>query len=134
MPTFSTASRRQLATCDPKLQRVLEEAIQFYDFTIIEGHRGKEAQNAAYAKGTSKVRFPHGKHNSLPSRAVDLAPYPIDWSNNQKALERFVYLAGVVMCCARRLQIPLRWGGDWDRDDDTRDEGSFRDYPHFELV
>lgn len=88
----------------------------------------------AYAKGASKVRYPNGKHNKAPSLAVDIAPYPIDWSNNAKALERFVYVAGFVMCTARRLGVKVRWGGDWSPDDDMRNEGSFRDYPHFELA
>lgn len=134
MPRFSRASELQLATLHPDLQKVLREAIQYIDFTVVEGHRGKRAQDEAYAKGLSKVRWPNGHHNSMPSRAVDLAPYPIDWSESPKALERFVYLAGFIMCTARRMGIPLRWGGNWMGRDDMRLEGSFRDRPHFELM
>lgn len=134
MPSFSAASRKQLATLHPDLQKVLNEAIRYIDFSVVEGHRGKAAQDAAYAKGLSKLPWPRGQHNANPSRAVDLAPYPIDWSDQPKAVERFVYLAGFVMCTARRLGIPLRWGGDWTRNDDMRDEGAFRDRPHFELA
>lgn len=134
MPKFSKLSEERLATCHPELQRVMREAIRYVDFSVIEGHRGKAAQDAAYAKGNSKVRYPNGKHNKAPSLAVDIAPYPIDWSNNAKALERFVYVAGFVMCSARRLGVKVRWGGDWSPDDDMRNEGTFRDYPHFELI
>lgn len=134
MPKFGRSSEAQLATCHPDLQRVLRLAIQHFDFAVVEGHRGKQAQDRAYAKGLSKVRWPHGNHNRTPSTAVDLAPYPIDWSNESKAIERFVFLAGVVTTCAEQLGIPLRWGGDWNDNEDMRDEGRFRDYPHFELT
>ena len=133
MPILSQKSLAQLATCHPDLQRVVREAIKYFDFTVIEGHRGKDAQEAAYAKGLTKVRWPNGKHNQTPSLAVDIAPYPIDWSESKKAHERFVYMAGIVMATAARMGVRLRWGGDWNQNQDMRDEG-FRDYPHFELV
>ena len=43
-------------------------------------------------------------------------------------------LAGFILCIAAQKGIKLRWGGDWDNDFDTRDEGRFRDLPHFELL
>jgi peptidoglycan L-alanyl-D-glutamate endopeptidase CwlK len=134
MPAFGPESRRQLATCHPDLQRVMLEAIKVFDFSIVEGHRGKEKQDRAFANGASKVQWPDGKHNAIPSRAVDCAPFPIDWSDRPKAIERFVYMAGVIMATADRLGVSLRWGGDWNRNEDMRDEGPFRDYPHFELT
>jgi hypothetical protein len=112
----------------------MNDAITHFDFTIIEGHRGKAAQDAAFANGVSKVQWPHGKHNATPSLACDCAPFPIEWRDRPKALERFVYMAGVIMTCAEKLGVALRWGGDWNRNEDMRDEGPFRDYPHFELV
>lgn len=133
MPRFSRASRAQLDTCDSRLQRVMEEVIQIYDFTVVQGHRSLAEQMRYYQLGTSRVR--KGKHNAHPSLAVDIAPYPIDWSNDEDAIRRFVYLAGHVMATAARMGIPLRWGGDWDRDQDIRDEkGKLRDWGHFELV
>lgn len=133
MPAFGAESLRQLSTCDPRLQAVLNEAVKYFDFTIVEGHRGEAAQNAAFAKGASKLPWPKGNHNHLPSRAADIAPYPIDWSDKSKALERFVFMQGVVWACAQRLGVPVRLGIDWNRNLDMRDEGSFRDYPHVEL-
>ena len=133
MPAFGNESLIKLGTCHPDLQRVMHETIKHFDFQIIEGHRGEEAQNTAFKTGKSKLQYPHGNHNATPSNAVDIAPYPVDWSDNPKAIERFVYLAGHVMCCAQNLGIKLRWGGDWTRDQDTRNEKSFRDYPHFEI-
>jgi peptidoglycan LD-endopeptidase CwlK len=133
VPTFSARSRDQLATCDQRLQVILNEAIKLVDFSVIEGHRGEEAQNKAFDKGLSKVRWPNGKHNSFPSRAVDIAPYPIDWSERAAALARFAFISGVIHTIAARLGIAIRFGWDWNRNLDPRDE-SFLDWPHVELV
>lgn len=138
MPAFSKSSLDQLATCDKRLQDVMNKVIIAFDFTVLEGFRGEEAQNRAYARGLSKVRWPNGKHNSSPSKAVDIAPYPIDWGDGETpekadaARQRFCYLAGWVMATAAQMGISLRWGGDWDGDRDTRDE-RFRDLGHFEI-
>ncbi len=135
MPTFGAASKEELATLHPDLQLVLEDAIQYFDFSIVEGHRGEAAQNKAFQTGKSKLPWPKGNHNKTPSTAADCAPYPIDWSDEADAVRRFCYMAGFIMASARRLGIPLRWGADWDKDDDLRDEkGKLRDFPHFELM
>ena len=120
MPRFSRRSMAKLMTCHPSLREVLLEAIKVYDFSVLCGHRGKEDQNRAVAEGNSRLSWPNSKHNSDPSMAVDLAPYPIDWDD----LERFYYLATVVLAVACRKQIPLVWGGHW----------KMKDHPHFELV
>lgn len=138
MPKYSQSSLDQLGTCDPRLQKVFGVVIGYFDLTILEGHRGEEAQNRAYAKGLSKLPWPLGKHNSTPSKAVDVAPYPIDWGDGkdvakaEAARQRFCYLAGFVMMVAIQQGVKLRWGGDWDGDRDTRDE-KFRDLGHFEI-
>jgi hypothetical protein len=128
MPKFSLRSLKRLATCDPRLQMVAKAAIAHIDFTVLCGHRGEEEQNDAFERGTSKLRFPNSKHNAFPALAMDLAPYPIDWND----LDRFKALAMVVMDEAKHLGVKLRWGADWDRDGDWRDE-KFRDWPHFEI-
>lgn len=132
MPEFGESSDQQLATLHPKLQVLLSEAIKYYDFTVLEGFRGEEKQNLAFAQGKSKVRWPEGKHNKQPSEAVDLAPYPIDWDSKVSSLMRFGILAGVIKTCAEKLGIKVRWGGDWNRNFDPRDE-TFHDWGHFEL-
>jgi peptidoglycan L-alanyl-D-glutamate endopeptidase CwlK len=138
MPRFSNASKAALATCHSDLILVCNEAIKHYDFKVLEGHRGKEAQNRYVQQGLSKVRWPNGKHNILPSLAVDLAPYPIDWGNNVKSISRFAYLAGVMDVVSTQLLAEgkithrLRWGGDWNMNEDPRDE-KFMDWGHFEL-
>lgn len=132
MPRFSVASELQLNTCHSDLQRVIRRAIQYYDFAVIEGHRGKAAQNAAYAKGTSQLPWPKGRHNTLPSNAVDLAPWPLDWSEGEKPHLRFAMMMGVVLVCAQQMGVKVRFGMDWNRNLDPRDE-SFLDYGHVEL-
>lgn len=132
MPTFGSASEAQLATCDPRLQRLAREAIKYFDFTVVEGHRGEAAQEAAFAKGLTQLHYPHGNHNAIPSRAMDCAPYPIDWSDKTTALARFACMGGVLLVCAKQLGIRIRFGWDWNRNLDPRDE-SFLDWPHVEL-
>ena len=97
-------------------------------FKFLEGHRDEYRQNKLYEEGKTKVRFPMGRHNSNPSRAVDVTPYPIDWEDR----ERQTLFAGFVLGIARSMGIKLRWGGDWDQDFQVVDN-RFDDFPHFEL-
>lgn len=129
MPSFSQVSKDRLATCHPKLQALLNEAIKHYDFTVLCGHRGKDEQDAAYNSGRSKVRWPDSKHNRTPSLAVDVAPYPVDWSD----LDRFRRLAWFLKGLGLGLGADLRLGADWDGDNDITDQ-TFHDLPHVELI
>jgi len=128
MPRFSTKSRSKLHTCDERLVDLFNEVVKGFDCTILEGHRGKKAQNEAFNKGNSKVKFPNGKHNQSPSVAVDVAPYPIDWSDR----DRFHYFSGYVLGIASQMGLKIRWGGDWDMDTKTKDN-KFDDLVHFEI-
>ena len=92
MPRFGKTSKKRLATCDDGLQNLFYEVVRHFDCSVIIGHRGERDQNKAFDEGKSKVRYPKGKHNSNPSTAVDVAPYPIDWEDR----ERFIYFAGFV--------------------------------------
>lgn len=129
MPTLSKLSEQRLATCDPRLQALLREAIKHVDFTVICGYRNQDDQNDAFRTGRSKVRYPDSKHNTLPSSAVDIAPYPVDW----KDTARFARLAGYLERIAHEQGIRIRWGGDFDQDGATADE-RFIDMPHIEIV
>ena len=128
MPTFSAVSKLRLGTVHPDLQRVCLRAVETVPFSVVCGHRGQEAQDRAFAEGKSKLRWPHGEHNQTPSRAVDLAPIPLDWSNRAA----FVDMARHVLTVAADLAVSMRWGGDWNRNGRTDDE-QFVDLPHFEL-
>ncbi len=129
MPNFSDKSLAKLATSDPRLQRVFHEVVRNFDCTILEGHRNRERQNQMVEEGKSQVRWPDGKHNTVPSMAVDVCPYPIVWDDR----ERQTLFAGYVLATAQAMGVNLRWGGDWDRDTEVRDN-SFDDLVHFEVV
>ena len=128
MPRFGRKSKKELASCDPQLQKVFNEVIKHVDCSVLEGQRGKERQNKFYDEGKSKVRYPDGRHNANPSLAVDVTPYPVDWEDR----ERQTLFAGFVIGIALGLGVRLRWGGDWDGDFQVADN-RFDDFPHFEL-
>ena len=128
MPRFGRKSKERLATCDERLQEVFNEVIQFVDCSVLEGHRSQERQDKLYDEGKTKVKYPRGRHNSMPSRAVDVTPYPVDWADR----ERQTLFAGFVIGVARAKGIKLRWGGDWDMDFQVMDN-RFDDFPHFEI-
>lgn len=136
MPKYSKASLDKLGTCHSSLQMLFHNVIEIIDCTILCGHRGKAEQNLAYDLGKSRCKWPESKHNDFFSLAVDVAPYygeepHIRWS--PQSLYRWYYFGGIVVAEAARLKIPIRWGGDWDRDTYVRDQ-SFNDLPHFELL
>jgi hypothetical protein len=128
MPVFGAQSEKHLAACHPDLQRVLREAIKYIDFSVTCGFRNQADQDRAFAEGKSKVKWPNGEHNQSPSRAVDVAPYPLNWND----AEAFTLLAGVIYGIACMMGIKLRIGADWDGDFNTL-EHSFKDRPHIEL-
>jgi len=129
MPKFGRKSKEILSTCDERLQEILNEVIKYYDFSVLSGYRNANEQNEIFRKGYSKKQYPDSKHNSSPSIAVDVAPYPINWKDTR----RFDILAGYIMMCAESREINLRWGGDWDMDKDVLDQ-TFNDIGHMELL
>ncbi len=129
MPSFSDKSISKLGTCDARLQRVFHEVVRNFDCTVLEGHRNKERQNRLVEEGKSQVLWPDGKHNTVPSMAVDVTPYPVVWDDR----ERQTLFAGYVLATAKAMGVDLRWGGDWDLDTEVRDN-TFDDLVHFEIV
>lgn len=132
MPHLGSASLAARATCHPWLQILIDDAIQLVDFSVLVGHRGQKDQHDAFLAGNSKLDWPNSKHNATPSQAFDFAPYPQDWSDKAPALARFTFVAGVIHGCARRRGIRIRFGWDWNRNLDPRDE-TFLDWGHVEL-
>lgn len=128
MPKFGFRSRTHLETCHHRLQHLFNRVILDYDCAILCGNRNEADQNAAFAAGKSQLRFPDSRHNSSPSSAVDVAPWPIDWND----IGRFRFFGGFVVGIAAMQGIEIRWGGDWDRDPNT--PNNFNDLLHFELV
>ena len=129
MPAFSNRSRGILRICDPRLQVLFERVVLTFDCTVVSGYRDQAEQNSLFHRGLSKLKWPHSKHNRDPSLAVDVYPYPIDWQDR----DRFHYFAGFVMSIAEVLEYNLRWGGDWNKDWQVRDN-VFDDLGHFELI
>ena len=128
MPKFGKKSKERLATCNKKLEKIFNEVIKYVDCTVLEGHRSQERQDQLFEEGRSKVKYPNGRHNSSPSNAVDVTPYPVDWEDR----ERQTLFAGFVIGIARSMGTKLRWGGDWDMDFNVSDN-QFDDFPHFEV-
>jgi len=113
--------------------------LSYLDFGIGTIHRGKAAQNKAYNAGNSKVKYPNGQHNKMPSNAGDLFAYmdgKITYNMNY-----YLMLAGTMFAAFKQLQTEgtigqdkyLRWGGDWDLDTELLTDQSLDDGMHFEI-
>jgi len=133
MPKFSRRSKDRLSHCDERLQKWMNEFINYVDVGIVCGHRSKLEQDLAFKKGASKVKWPNSKHNQYPSKAIDIVFYddkgkPI-WDTHQAC-----YVAGRALQLAEWMfgEGKIRWGGDWSQDTDVTDQ-TFNDYCHFEL-
>lgn len=135
MSGFGATSLGRLSTCHPLLQalltRVIRRADLPHDLAVLCGHRGRAEQDAAFASGASRLRWPKSKHNVTPSHAVDVAPYvggavSWDWAHYHavapvaKAEWAAMVAEGLVPA-----GVTLEWGGDWT---------SLRDGPHWQLV
>jgi peptidoglycan L-alanyl-D-glutamate endopeptidase CwlK len=129
MPSFGNTSTIRLNGCHNDLRRLFLEVVRKYDCSVLCGHRNEEDQHTAYITKRSKLDWDKSKHNSNPSTAIDVAPYPIDWED----LNRFYHFAGYVLATADEMDIKVRWGGDWDSDKTFKDQ-NFNDLPHWELL
>lgn len=137
MPVYSKRSQTNLSSCHIDIQTLFNEVIKEVDCTIVCGHRNEKDQNEAYERGNSKKRWPDGKHNSMPSLAVDVYICPIDFYNE----EAFFWFAGYVQATADRLkaegkmQYGITWGGAWKGHHifNAKDKKILQDYCHFEL-
>ena len=130
MPKLGKRSKSRLKGVDSRLINVLNEVCKYFDITVIEGLRSQERQNELVAQGKSKTKF--GKH--VQGKAVDIAPYPIDWN----ARDDFHYLGGFVLGIASQMGINIRWGGDWSdsslsQNRRTTKDNNFDDLVHFEI-
>jgi len=120
MPKLSAASQARLNGAHPSLKKLFTAVAETEDITILDGQRGKEAQEKAFSEGHSRAHFGQSAHNWAPALALDVCPYPIDW----KDIPRFVALSKVVKAKAKELGVDITYGGDWK---------SIKDYPHYEL-
>lgn len=123
--SFGERSKRNLEGVKKPLQKVLQRALDLgvMDFSIIQGRRTQAEQDRLYAQGRTEpgpivTWTRNSKH--ISGDAVDVAPYPIDWDNE----EMFYKLAGVIKAAAAIEGVDIKWGGDWKKT---------KDMPHFEL-
>lgn len=117
--SFGKKSLERLSECHPDLQAIANELIKEIDVTVLCGHRGEKEQAAAFIAGKSKLQWPRSKHNKTPSEAMDIAPYPVSWTD----IGRFQDMCIRIERIAKQLGIKIRLGKDF----------SFKDWPHVEL-
>ena len=130
MYKLSKRSLNKLKGVHVDLVLVVVRALQIckIDFVVVEGLRTKEQQMTYVNQGKSKTM--NSRH--ITGHAVDLAPWEagkIPWEDFSK----FKLVADAMLQASKELDIPIRWGADWDRDGSTEDE-TFIDGPHFELL
>lgn len=153
--SFGKSSRAEMHKMHPDLINVLELSIKRteQDFTIFDGYRSAEDQNALYRRGASQIdgykRI--GKHQVQKDgyvHAADLVPWISggavwDWN-------AIYVIADAVVSSARDLEVELRWGGCWQHINDlpgspenwvasyvkrkrAAGKRAFNDGPHWEL-
>jgi len=133
-----------IAGLSPSLVAVLDEALEVYDMTLLDGLRTPERQAELVRTGASKtLQSKHLPGSDGLARAVDLAPYlpgigalvgdaaQVARFGEAYIHKQYAYLAGVIVGIGAARGVKIRWGGDWDGDRDTRDQ-TFHDLGHFE--
>ena len=137
MSKFSQSSQTRLDTCNYEIRHIMNTAIisSPIDFGI-PAYGGKRSQSEQYqlfldgeskCDGVSKL----SKHQS--GDAVDIIAYVPSVGGYTYERDYYLMLAGHILATAKRLGYEFRWGGDWDSDNDLKDQ-TFNDLCHFELV
>jgi len=110
----------------PKLVAVVKEAITTtpVDFAVHDGARTHAEQRVLVARGRSKTMNSNHlvKADGL-GWAVDLVPFvdgELTWewkltTKGGQVLEPFYHIAAAMRAAAIRQNVPLVWGGVWDR-------------------
>lgn len=127
--TFSKRSLHNLRGLHPVLIATVARALQIspVDFVVVEGLRTQERQNYLLSIGRSTLR----KSAHLTGYAADCYPI-VNGDVETEKIAPFIIMAEAFRQADAELKAGIRWGGDWDRDGDWRDE-RLLDGPHFEL-
>lgn len=139
---FGERSRKNLEGVHPKMIKVAERAIEISktDFFVNEGVRTMERQKALYAQGRTKpgpkvtwtLNSNHFKNPRTGfGHAIDIYPHPYD-PKHKDIVKQQRAVAAAMFKAAGELDIPIRWGADWDMDGNYGERGE-GDSPHFEL-
>jgi len=125
MAKFGNKSLLGLSSCHIDIQAIFTVVVEYFDISIIEGARSEERQHSHWQKGrelknihldpkirdnwevvnednivTTKDGYEKmSRHQSFPSVAVDVTPYPSMWSDKEEMLK----LIGVVNFVQDRL-------------------------------
>lgn len=155
---FSKSSLERIKSIHPNLIKLANRALDIAglmgkDFSVIEGHRSEMRQQELFEAGFSTTM--DSKHRYLPSLALDFLPWhskegSISGNSLQVthlaekyghtyemmqglAMAEFQIIAMCFIQAASELDIPITWGGDWNRDSSTFDT-KFQDWGHIELL
>lgn len=137
MYKFSEISQKRLNECHQDLQTICNELIKYIDFSVVTGYRSPEEQLKKFNSGKSQLKV--GKHNSKPSMAIDIKPYPLIKENGKTLREQFYFLGGFAMGIGKILyeqgiiSHDVRFGGDWNKNGKIIDN-TFDDLYHIELI
>ena len=139
---FANSSLSHLKKVHKDLRLICEQvkSISDIDFDISCSYRSITEQNRLYKQGKSKIDGINnkGKHNTIPSEAVDIYCY-----NGSKAsydYNNLSYIAGLFRAVSqmmyKKYEIShiIRWGGNWNQDGVLITDQDFNDLPHFEIV
>lgn len=123
---LSQSDKRKLKQCHPDLAKVIYEAAKTttVPFKILEVARSLETQRGNVKKGVSQtLRSRHLPSKDGLARAADVVPIDekgkLIW-----AWPVYYRLAPIIKAAAKRVKVPIKWGGDWR---------SFKDGPHWQL-
>ena len=132
---FSKRSEENLQGVHPELVKLMTLAIRNspIDFTVVEGVRTVERQQALYAQGRTKPgpivtqvdgvtkRSNHQPKTDGYGYAVDIYPF-VNGQVQVNDVQGLKRISEHIKAVARLNLIQIEWGGDW----------AMRDYPHFE--
>lgn len=134
-------SLKNLNTCHPDIQTIFNELIKKTNFIIVTGFIDETTQNKAFGLGVTKLAWPEGKHNKIPSMSLDAYPaniclHPKDITEKNIYIVAMRHFAAKVFAEAETLKLAgkitheIIWGAGWE----DSNEYSFLDYAHFELA
>lgn len=155
---FGKRSTERLATVHEDLQKIMHAALEVsqVDFGISHGYRSPEEQFELYKEGRQFVdgrwvkigvtvtncdgENNKSEHNEFPSNAVDIYAAVKGHKDLAFDVRYLAYLGGVITAEANRLLdqgriiYQIRWGYNWDGDEQIGTDQRFQDMPHFELI
>jgi len=106
-----------------------------FGIAFMGGLRTAEKQNELFKAGVSKCDGYDKKSRHQFGEALDFIPYvggqyllPSVYHNKY-----YFIIFGVIYSASIELNIPVRFGANWDGDEIWIDDQDFDDYPHVEL-